>query len=98
MRVAYATHSRALMLFAHDWGPSRSEREAAGCEEPSDVTATALFGAPILSDWTSREILRLCDADQLAAHISERRDSRRGSGREWGNDPDWELVKPRVPS
>ena len=96
MRVAYATHWRALMEFAHDRRPTPAERRSAGCAAPKDVTAAHLLGAPILRQWSPAEIARLCDADQLAAHLSETRIERSPSGREWGGDEDWRLIEPVI--
>lgn len=90
MRVAYATHFRALMEFFHAGRPNRSPH-------PRDLTVSN-FLPPTHSPfpWTVREIARFSAADKLAGHLSMDRSRRNHARREWGGPEDDDLLRRRI--
>jgi hypothetical protein len=99
LRVAYATHFRALMEFFHDGRPSDTKsKHAAQKQKKSDVRYSRVTGGtnPFAHRWTKRELKRFEDADKLSAHLTDQRAVRRGKRGEWGDDDDWRLMRPLI--
>jgi hypothetical protein len=90
MRVAYATHFRALMEFFHAGRPARMSH-------PRDLTVSLYLPAPARPfPWTTREKSRFAAADKLAGHLSMDRIRRHHARREWGDPEDDRLLRLRV--
>lgn len=91
MAVAYGTHLRALLEFAHSGRPSRDDWALLNDEPRDDISSRTLLGESLRTSWSAAEMERLSDADKLVGHLSAGRVTRERSEREWGSDTDYEL-------
>jgi hypothetical protein len=90
--VAYAAHYRVLLEFFHD-GRSRAAVRDGDCPTPADLKFSEVAAGQTAPTWSPAAVRRLCDADKLVGHLSQQRGEREA---EWGQDSDWELMRPLV--
>ena len=91
MRVAYATHFRAFMVFVHSGRPP--------VRRDKDIFLSSFLRKrqqhrPVV--WTRTEATRLAAADKLAAHITTGRNRRAKAKVEWGGPKDRALILRRI--
>ena len=99
IHTAFAAHFRALMEFFHDRTPEPADWSKLPPETRNNVRYSQITGTGKNRNagrWTLADLRRFRDAHKLVGHLAEERVARRKMRKEWGEQADWNLLKPKI--